>query len=377
MREVHGVSLTYCTNVHPGDSWLEVLRAVRAHVPRVREGIGGNEPFPLCLWLSRRAAQDVDERAAAEMRDWCRANGCRVTAINGFPYGAFHGRAVKRDAYLPDWRHPDRRDHTRRLADILAAWLEGDAPGVVSTVPLGYGRDGAEWECARDNLVSTLEHLDGLAQASGKHVILALEPEPGCVLETTAQVVRFFESLDLSEDRGRYLGVCYDCCHQAVQFERAAQSLAALAGAGIRVAQAHVSAALRAPGTQLALLAQLDEPRYLHQTIGRRRDGTLARFEDLPAALAASPAETHVEEWRVHFHVPIFARTLGDCATTQPDLEEALAALDPAIPLVVETYTFDVLPERMRTGSLDDSLVRELRWARERLALRARAEAGR
>jgi hypothetical protein len=77
------------------------------------------------------------------------------------------------------------------------------------------------------------------------------------------------------------------------------------------------------------------------------------------------------EEWRVHFHVPVFLERLPAFDTTQSFLSEILA-LHKANPisshLEVETYTWDVLPEDLRAGSVVDAVVRELNWVRGQLS---------
>lgn len=362
--------LTYCTNIHPGESWDQVQAGIYQHVPAIRAAVSDGASFPLSVWISGRAVRDIEQGGSERFVEWCRANQCHVRSINGFPFGAFHGVRVKEGAYLPDWRDPERLDYTGRLARILAGWLDGDAPGVISTVPLGFKQDG-DWSAARRNVVGVLERLDRVAQDTGKQIVLALEAEPACMLETSTDVVRLFEELRLPPHLLRHAGVCFDCCHHAVQFERPAEALRALAAAGVPVAQAHVTAALRVPGGELARLARFSEPVYLHQTVGRRSDGSLVRFADLPQALAAAVDGRAIEEWRVHFHVPVFAARLGDCTTTQPELEEMLDVLPPSTPLVVETYSFGVLPRELQAESVADSIARELLWVRDRQRRRA------
>ena len=73
------------------------------------------------------------------------------------------------------------------------------------------------------------------------------------------------------------------------------------------------------------------------------------------------------EECRVHFHVPIFIDHLGVCGTTRFFLEQLLPLLSPDIPLEVETYSFKALPEHLRSGTLEESICRELQWVQTRL----------
>src|SRR4051812_31742835 len=171
--------LTYCTNIHPGESWDDVQRGIFGNVPEIRAAaVADDASFPLSVWLSGRAVRDLDAAGDAAFVEWCRAHRCHVRSINGFPFGTFHGVRVKEAVYQPDWRQGERLDYTERLARILARWL-GDEPGVISTVPLGFKEDG-DWSAARKNVVAALERLDAVAQDTGKEIVLALEAEPAC-----------------------------------------------------------------------------------------------------------------------------------------------------------------------------------------------------
>jgi hypothetical protein len=170
----------------------------------------------------------------------------------------------------------------------------------------------------------------------------------------------------------RHLGVCYDVCHAAVEFEDAAASIAQLRGNGIAIAKLQLSSALRVASFDAASAGQLAsfaEPVYLHQVVQRSPDGTLRRFTDLPQALAESAGAAGAE-WRVHFHVPVFLEQMEHFGTTQAFLAQILA-LHRAEPisahLEVETYTWDVLPAAYRSADLGSAIARELQWVEARL----------
>lgn len=361
--------LTYCSNIHPGPSWADVRHNLESHALGVKRALASSEIFPLGLWLSAQALEELDVSATESFGAWCDEQGLYVMTLNAFPHGRFHGTAVKGRVYLPDWRTAERSRYTRAAADRLARWLPQGETGSISTVPVAWAADFDEedWPVVRERVVETLEHLDGIAQRTGKALVLAFEPEPGCVLETTAATLEFFERLALPSTFAPLAGVCFDCCHQAVQYEDPASSFGRLAAAGIPIGKVQVSSALRAMGGEIAALRDFDEPTYLHQVVARDRDGLLHRFADLPdffaeEGLFARSPEAFVE-CRVHFHVPIFAERIGACGTTRFFLEELLPTLGPDVGLEVETYSFDVLPRPMRKGSVTESLVRELRWA--------------
>ncbi len=188
------------------------------------------------------------------------------------------------------------------------------------------------------------------------------------MLETIDETVDFFAQLALPENLTPFVGICFDACHQAVEFEDPAQCLQKLAQADITIAKVQVSSALRARGDEISALLEFDEPVYLHQAVVRQgADQPLHRFTDLPTLSAFLDRAPQPEECRVHFHVPIFIDHLGVCGTTRFFLEQLLPLLSPDIPLEVETYSFKALPEHLRSGTLEESICRELQWVQTRL----------
>ena len=390
--------LTYCLNIHPAESWRELRAALDGPAAAVKAALSPDAPFAVGLRVSAAAMEALRGPAArADLAGLLADRGFRAVTMNGFPYGPFHGVRVKEDVYRPDWREEERLRYTCALADLMAEIApEGDAGGEVvtlSTVPGCFAprAEGGEAEMA-DRMLRAAAHCVALERRTGVHVALALEPEPFCFLETVDQVARFFgEHLHseaaaarlaaltgLSAAQARdalplHLGLCYDVCHAAVEFEDPAGSLEALRAAGVPIHKLQLSAALRVgrvtPEARAALAA-FDEPTYLHQVVSRRGgEGGLRRLPDLAPALARG-AEADGEEWRVHFHVPLFLRDLGAFESTQDFLAEILAIhrRDPIAPhLEVETYTWDVLPGGLRSGAIEDAVARELAWVRERL----------
>jgi sugar phosphate isomerase/epimerase len=391
--------LTYCTNIHRGETWPEVLAALKRHLPAVKGRFAPNRPFGVGLRLSAVTAEALrDERALAELRDLLDAHDLYVFTINGFPYGPFHGVRVKEEVYQPDWQHQERLVYTDRLADLLADLLP-DEPGLegsVSTVPGTFkplSQPPGVAERMAENMVRHVAHLVRLQARTGRVIALALEPEPYCFLETIDETVRFFEGhlfagaaimrlaelcglsrSDAEQALHRHLGVCYDVCHAAVEYEDPTGGFEQLCSAGIRVPKLQLSAALRiakvGPST-VERLRSFDEPVYLHQVV-ERRQGRLSRYLDLPQAFEALDhgAGGEAREWRVHFHVPIFLDEIEHFSTTQHFLREILAIHREhpvSTHLEVETYTWDVLPEHYRQEDVATAIARELAWVRDRL----------
>ncbi len=370
--------LGYCTNVHPGRTLAEVESGLDRFTVPVQERAGG--PIAAGLWLAApvvaelRSSPDAVPRFAAGLA----RRGLTCHTLNAFPFGDFHSDRVKEKVYLPDWSQPERLDYTSQCAEVLASLLPEGVDGSISTLPLAFKpipHPPEFVDACVDQLIELAGRLDRLRRATGRTIRLAIEPEPFCLLETTPEAIAFFHRLsDRADRRGagaivrEHVGLCYDVCHQAVEFEDAAEAVAALHAAGVRINKAQISCAIEiaSPGDDRAAreaLATYVEPRYLHQTMARTKSGGVIRSVDLTRSLALDPPAdfAEAEMWRVHFHVPVDAETVGPLGTTRAELRRALAAIGelPYAPhLEVETYTWDVLPGA--TADLVEGLSREL-----------------
>jgi sugar phosphate isomerase/epimerase len=380
----------YCTNVVAGrtleESCTNVERTFGAVASALRTG-----SLPLGLWLSALGARQLAESVAgaAGLRERLAASGLQVATLNGFPYHDFHDAEVKHRVYEPHWADARRAMHTELLATLLAELVPpGTARASISTLPLGWRARFSSEGCGAsvglasaflDQLVRALARIE---DATGVRVTVDLEPEPGCMLDRAADAVGFFEHALARRPGGpdprRYLGICHDVCHAAVMFEEQREVLRAYRAAGIPVNKVQVSRAVVADGgaDSLAVLAGFDEPRWLHQTCVRSRDGRVRFFEDLPLALASGADG----EWRTHFHVPVDAARLGALGTTQGAILECLDDLSswpeaerPCVEL--ETYAWDALPGGMRGAApLADRIASEISWLAG--AMRERGLAG-
>lgn len=394
--------VTYCLNIHAGESWAEQFAAIQTYTLAVRDRVAPGRPFGLGLRLSARSAEELARPdALAAFRAFLARESLYVVTVNGFPFGAFHGTRVKEQVYRPDWREDARVIFTRQIAHILAALAppascrsistmpmpskdgnksaseaRPDSYGSISTVPVGFGPDFTAPECrqrAAATLVALARDFAELEARTGVRIALALEPEPGCVLETCDDVLSFFGLLhDVAGSDAlriaRHIGVCLDTCHVALAFEDILETWDALEWAGIFVAKIQVSAALEIHGAPPPALSRFVEPVYLHQVRLRSRDGRRHAWMDLPEALAEWPADAECA--RVHFHVPLHWSGGNGLRSTRDTLtarfwERLRGGACPHIE--VETYTFDVLPDELRAGGAIDSIARELEWVHERL----------
>ncbi|MFG2315621.1 metabolite traffic protein EboE [Streptomyces tendae] len=372
------VHLAYCTNVHPAETLDGVLAQLRDHCEPVRKRLG-RDRLGIGLWLARDAAHALvtDPAALRGLRTELDRRGLEVVTLNGFPYQGFGAEEVKYRVYKPDWADPERLEHTTSLARLLAGLLPDDVTdGSISTLPLAWrtAYDETRADKARGALVTLAERLDALQDLTGRSIRIGLEPEPGCVVETTHDTLAPLTAI--AHDR---IGVCVDTCHLATSFEDPHAALDALAAARVPVVKSQLSAALHAehpadPAVREALAA-FAEPRFLHQTRTTTPSGGLHGTDDLDEALADGGPLPRTAPWRAHFHVPLHAAPAAPLTSTLPVLKTALTRLvGGPHPLTrhleVETYTWQALPPELRPrarAQLTDGIAAELTLARDLL----------
>lgn len=399
MRLASDVHLTYCTNIHPGAGWHEVRTNLERVAPRLKAALSPAAPFGLGLRLSAHEARELlDGDRLDRFRAFLDREGLYVALINGFPYGPFHGEPVKTTVYAPDWRDPARLAYTLDLVNILGHLLPAGIDGGVSTSPLSYkpwmadaGPDA--WETIAHHLSSVAEALVEMRRERGALIHLDIEPEPDCALENTDETIEFFERwlqpIAVARLSARYgfdaaealrqlrdhIRVCFDCCHFAVEFEDPRLALRRFENAGIQIGRVQLSSALKVDVPSNAAgaasiaerLGQFADTTYLHQVV-ERRTGELRHFPDLDVALGAIQ-DSVPRQWRIHFHVPLFAGEYEGLSSTQDHVRAVLSAAFSrpfTHHLEIETYTWGVLPTGLKMD-VADSIEREYRWVLEEI----------
>ena len=399
----------YCTNVHAGVDLDAIRDNLQWFAVPVQQSVCDSAPLGVGLWLPAKAASQLVHSGADDFAKFLSERNLHPYTVNGFPFDNFHQDVVKHRVYSPPWWDERRLSYTRQLAAILSQILPEDEPvGSISTLPIGWaanpcspGEPRSADELARsgkldqagENLRSMADSLQKLERRSGRRIVLAIEPEPGCILDTTDDCIEWFDRHLPEPHHRRYITVCHDICHAAVMMENQRDVLTRLSAAGIGVGKVQVSSAIVADwesmaagrrGETLEQLSQFAEDRYLHQTGRRTETGGFELAEDLPALLAKvseraeNPAQSDPldgdRRWVVHFHVPIFLEHLGHLTTSHDDVIRTLQALhsaDSSIEftghLEVETYAWSVLPESMRKRGLAEDIAREITWLREEI----------
>jgi hypothetical protein len=389
--------LTYSTLVHPADDWPQLWDSLQRYLPQVKRRISPNAPFGVCIRLSHLTAAELSTKKAERdtLKQFLADQDLYVYTANAFVYGVFKNTQIKEQVYEPDWRTPERREYTKQVADILADICPAWATPSIQTAPLGFKPrvTGPDVVAAfTDNVLQVVAHLVRLEQTTGTLLTLGLEPEPRCYLETTDETIAYFRDYlytgtaaqriatlaQVPMDTAiaalrRHLGVTFDIGHQAVGFEDIPVSLQKLVDAGIPIVKLQEAASMyigEVTDEKIAALQRFTKTIYLSQTAECRGDH-LEHYLNLEDAMAGWATDKTPRQWRTHFHVPVFLEDLGPLKSTRFALEQALA-MHKQTPLSrhleIETYTWDVLPDHLKTGDIVEYVCRELEWVKGQLA---------
>jgi len=377
--------LAYCTNIHPAETWAETWDALKLHTLTVRDNVLSNrtpQPFAIGLRLSALAVNELLEgEQLTRFEQWLEQENCYVFTINGFPYGAFHGTEVKENVYLPDWTAEERFTYTCQMFQVIARLCPQDCGGSVSSLPGSFKEFEADETAIFENLYRCAQYIAELSKKTGKDLHLGLEPEPLGHFENTEETLAFFQRfLAWAPDTEiiyQHIGINYDTCHFALEFELAKEALASIANAGLRISKIHLSNALSVDmhhPEALSLLKQFEEPTYLHQVITKSNCGTITRYRDLPEFFQTCSTipelMKEITETRVHFHIPLYAEPSAPLGSTRSHAEEVfeILAILPELcrHIEMETYTWGVLPDSMQQP-ITDQLAEEYRWTLARI----------
>ncbi|MGJ8677175.1 MAG: metabolite traffic protein EboE [Akkermansiaceae bacterium] len=418
----HHAHLAYCTNIHPAETWQETFAVLKTHTLAVRDQVladpvslnqwqqseqpkqseknelneQNNQPYAIGLRLSALAADELLSGShLQQFKTWLAQENCYVFTINGFPYGSFHGTSVKENVYLPDWSSSDRLDYTKKLFRIIAQLVPEGVDGSVSTLPASFKEFHADEDAIFNKLADCAEYIEELSKTYKRDLHLGIEPEPLGHFENTDETLAFFDRFfasvsdpDLVELIKRRIGINYDTCHFALEFDDCHASLDALRAAGLRISKIHLSSAIALDPTSpdaIAAIRAFDEPTYLHQVIVQQPAGSLTRFRDLPDflennALESPRLDKHdtghdtshnmgqtkaLTEARIHFHIPLYTQPAPPLASTQNHAVEALAYLNKhphfCTHFEIETYTWSVLPPDLQIN-IEDQIAKEYQW---------------
>jgi hypothetical protein len=389
--------LTYSTLVHQTDNFDQLWKSVNTYLPAVKARVAPNQKFGVCLRTSAPSAEMLsqDSSKRADLKKFFADNDLYLYTANAFVYGVFKKQIIKEDVYEPDWQTSERREYTKQVANLLAEMApEGVNPSIQSA-PLGF-KPKVTGDHVVDqytnNVIDVVAHLVELKKKTGKTVTLGLEPEPRCYLETTDETITYFKNYlfsgetakklakktglneaDANKAMREYTGVVFDIGHQSVGYEDIPVSLQKLVDNGVQIVKLQEAASMYIPDVQQKTVDALQtfaKTIYLSQTC-QNKDGKKTWFLNLEDAFEAFQKDPGPREWRTHFHVPVFLNDLGGAfGTTRFALEQALAfhkKTPLSTHLEIETYTWDVLPDHLKTGDIVEYVTRELDWVKGQL----------
>lgn len=386
--------LTYCSNIYSADTWKDIFINLKKNIPKISSKFSSNKAFGIGLRLSNNAAtQLLENDNIITFQQWLNDNNYYVATINGFVYGTFYNTEVKDKVYEPNWTTIERANFNLTLIEILSKLCPKGGDIGFSTSPLGYkfGLHKKNNESLNDLTVQYLlvliKKLVDIEKKECKTIHIDFEPEADCLLENIYDVVNFFEkflltnvafkltkelNVTLNEAKSyilKHFRICYDICHQAVQFEDHTKNFEILNTSGIKIGKIQLSSALEINVKKNNLnnliidLNKFKDKVYLHQVVIKNLDGSFHKYRDLPEALENFD-NSNESFWRIHYHLPIFAEKYNNFFTTSKEIQTVINFLKSSSItscLEIETYTWEILPEELKLN-LIESIVREYKW---------------
>lgn len=398
MRVGKSGHLSYCTNIHAGESWTEMFENLKVYLLNIKQKVSEKEPFGIGLRLSHQAAVELSNKTVLQsFKKWLILNNLYVFTINGFPYGNFHGETIKDQVHTPDWTTDLRKEYTILLFDILGALVPEHLVGGISTSPISYKywyttevrlEDAKIKAC--DYLIDVVQHLMDIKNLTGKSMHLDIEPEPDGCIENSKEFLHFYNDyllklgVPLLMKKNNYttneadnairehIQLCFDICHFSIAYEKPSEVIKKMRDNRIKIGKVQISAALKCNLENNNTIQELQnylrpfhEPNYLHQAVIKTKENNYLKFRDLDVAIAAMNV-ANFKELRTHYHVPVFLAEYQELQSTQDDIIETLQLWKTdnfTDHLEIETYTWDVLPDKMKTDIIG-AVTREINWVR-------------
>ncbi|HZJ31990.1 MAG TPA: metabolite traffic protein EboE, partial [Vicinamibacterales bacterium] len=319
--------LTYSTLVHQTDNWDQLWKSVNTYLPAVKARVAPHEKFGVCLRTSAPSIEllSTEPGKVADLKQFFADQDLYLYTANAFVYGVFKKQVIKEDVYEPDWATPERREYTKKVANLLAELAPEGVNPSIQTAPLGFkpkvtGDDVVE--AYTSNVIDVVAHLVDLKKRTGKTVTLGLEPEPRCYLETTDETITYFKNrlfsgetakrlaqktglneADAAQAMRSYMGVVFDIGHQSVGYEDIPASLQKLVDNGVQIVKLQEAASMHIPDVtqdKVDALQTFAKTIYLSQTC-QKKDGKMTWFLNLEDAFEDWSRNPGPREWRTHF----------------------------------------------------------------------------
>ncbi len=374
--------LCYSLNLFPRnkEGYINTVKAILPKMCEIRRNLNltDDTPFALGLWLDAESVEELQQSAnLAQLKSLLADNNFYSFTINAFPYGKFHNGPIKENVYLPDWSSNLRLDFTCRVADILAELLPDNTVGSISTVPGAYKfhQNSAKLADIAKNLNQVAEHLAQIKTKLGKIITLGVEMEPDCIWETPQEFCEFRKQYLRTANSRKFIGVCYDTCHQELLEGTPGSGLQCLLNARVPIAKIQLSTALCGKSNTdatslLKELANFADLVYLHQTrFFNSKQKIVAAYKDISDIENNSDLQTlkQAQSLVIHFHMPIFYKSISaNFATAATELNKVIKLIinNPEIcsNIEIETYTYNVLPEKIKPVTIEKMILKEYRY---------------
>lgn len=386
--------LTYCTNIHINTNWEESLHNLNRYTISIKKSIAPNKEFGIGLCLSNTIVDNlITAQNITLFKNWLVFNNMYVLTLNGFVYKHFHKKNIKENIYKPDWSTEERLLYTKKLIHLFSNIIT-KKNGSISTVPICYKKTmdnyKERYRILQKSIINLMEITKLLVTISKEKKInlyLCLEPEPDCFLENTNDILNFYnhylipygsEYLNKNykypinyakKQICKYIQICYDVCHFAIQYEKPEETFTTLRKNKITIGKIQLSSLLniqtpknkKIKFKKTKQLHIYSKTQFLHQTRTHDKTKNQINYPDLLKIIDIKHiTDVKKYNWRIHYHIPLYRKTYNAYNTSQEYIKKVIQQLDPKKEhhLEIETYTWEALHKKQNIDVVG-SIVKE------------------
>lgn len=399
--------LSYCTNIHKGESWNEVFTNIKKYTVNVKKLITRKKWFSIGLCLSNKSVKSLTKKnILKKFQKWLLKKYIYIQTINSFCFTNFHEKNIKQKIYNPNWGTYERYIFTKQIINIIKHTLLITTTGTISTVPLFYKytikTKKEKYILLQKSIINLMNILIHLKKIN-KNISICMEPEPDCYLEKTSDVITFYnkrlyihgneylqKNYKITKKINKqlikkYIKVCYDICHFSLFKEKIQQTLSKFKKEKIDIGKIQLSSGLKTNEPKNYFLKNnffkklnkiTKKTPFLHQaysTIINKNNTISSHYKDLfeikkRPLLEKKPIKMiNKKIWKVHYHIPLYKSKHQNFKTTQKEISNLFRILLNSkkykIPtsIEIETYTWDNFKKSQKINLLT-SIVNEYKY---------------
>lgn len=373
-------NLMYCSNIFKNNTQKQLFNNLNKLIKKLKSKFNKEKKFSIGLCASNKLSNELIKNINIFSK-YIKKKKINIPSLNGFSYNNFHKKITKDNIYWPDWSSIKRVNYTNNLIKLLDN-INNKNKKSISTMPISY----KGWINKKNTVYiyyKTAKNLTKVTEniiKNKSNIIISIEPEPTCLIEKSQEFINYFNnwikplykkySINNKKNIKNIIGICYDICHFAVQFEKHEKILNNLEKENIIIGKLQISSALkinddRTKKENKQIIKNLNVFKYssfLHQINNINKNKTKI-YKDIKYSIKYLKKNIK-SEWRIHFHIPIYINKYKNFRTTNNEIKNVMQNINKKNftgHIEIETYTYKNLSIRY---DILNSIINEYKWIR-------------